>query len=140
MTGFATLADYANITREGKLNLMGVFDSISAVSYPAAHPQMHLVIRFELFRHEKGKNHDIEIQFVDEDGKKLFSLAAQVGIPANATIATTTVNNDQIIGINGLVLPKPGTYQFVILIDKNVAKGKEVRLIATQIQAKSDGQ
>lgn len=132
---FAQIADYANVSREGKLNLMGVFDAVNANTFPTVHPQMHLVIRFELSRHEKGKTHDVEIQFVDEDGKKLFTISSQVGIPANAAVATTTIHSDQIIAINGLLLPKAGNYQFVILIDKNHVKNKEVRLIARQIPA-----
>jgi len=36
-------ADYANITRDGKLNVMGIFSIINAPGFPAVHPQMYLV-------------------------------------------------------------------------------------------------
>jgi hypothetical protein len=41
----ALLADHANVSAEGKLNLMGAFDVINARRFPAVHAQMHLVFR-----------------------------------------------------------------------------------------------
>jgi len=38
-------ADYANITREGKLNVMGIFNDIYARTFPARHSSMHLVAK-----------------------------------------------------------------------------------------------
>lgn len=43
----ALLADYANVTREGKLNLLGLFDRIDARAVPWVHPQMQLVLQNE---------------------------------------------------------------------------------------------
>ena len=43
----ALLADYANISREGKLNIMGIFEQIFALSFPAVHAQLQLVLRLE---------------------------------------------------------------------------------------------
>jgi len=131
---FAQIADYANLSREGKLNILGLFDTINAASFPTVHPQMHLVIRFELLRHERGKSHAVEIQFEDEDGKKLFSISGQIGIQENAQVAVLPlVHSDQIITINNLLIPREGTYQFVVLIDNNVVKGKEVKLRVVQL-------
>ena len=41
------LADYANVSAEGKLNIMGVFQIVNAVQFPHVHPQMHLVLTEE---------------------------------------------------------------------------------------------
>ena len=43
----ALLADYSNVSREGKLNILGIFDTIYAPTFPTTHPHMQLVIRFE---------------------------------------------------------------------------------------------
>ena len=43
----AVLADYANVTGDGKLNILGIFDRINLLQIPAVHPQMHLVLRIE---------------------------------------------------------------------------------------------
>lgn len=70
----AVLADYANITREGKLNILGIFDVIHAHDFPMTHPQMQLVMRFEADIAEAGKTKKLEIKLMDEDGKTLFVL------------------------------------------------------------------
>jgi hypothetical protein len=38
-------ADYANITGDGKLNVMGIFNDIYSFNFPARHSSMHLVAR-----------------------------------------------------------------------------------------------
>ena len=43
----AVVADYANVSSEGKLNILGIFDRINVSDLPAAHPQMHLILRLE---------------------------------------------------------------------------------------------
>jgi hypothetical protein len=58
---FSVLADSANITREGKLNILGIFDSIQVQQFPVTHPQMQLVMRFEADRAEAGKSKKAEV-------------------------------------------------------------------------------
>ena len=129
---FAQLADYANVSREGKLNLLGIFDAIYSPKFPTVHPQMQIVIRFELPRIELGRLHKIEIHLVDEDGKKLFGMDGSITVQ-NPSPRSPVVHSDQIITINNLVIPKPGRYEFLILIDGNLVKGKEIRLQALEI-------
>ena len=50
----ALLADSANVSREGKLNLLGIFDAIFARELPTSHPHMHLVLRFEALPADAG--------------------------------------------------------------------------------------
>jgi hypothetical protein len=42
----AVLADYANVSQDGKLNIMGIFQEINATSLPFVLPQMYLVMSF----------------------------------------------------------------------------------------------
>ena len=42
----ALLADAATIDGSGKLNILGVFDRISASAFPAQHGRMAMVLRF----------------------------------------------------------------------------------------------
>jgi len=50
----AALADYTNITDNGKLNILGIFSQIHAVSVPATHPQMQFVVQFAFEPIETG--------------------------------------------------------------------------------------
>src|ERR1700710_2993145 len=42
---FALFADAANISQEGKLNILGVFDAVQCGTLPTVHPRGHLVLR-----------------------------------------------------------------------------------------------
>ena len=48
-------ADYANITGDGKLNVIGIFNDINAFNFPARHPSMHLVARLGAEPEEYGQ-------------------------------------------------------------------------------------
>ena len=50
---FALFADAANLSQEGKLNILGVFDALQVASLPAIHPRAHLVV------HLKGTGTDV---------------------------------------------------------------------------------
>ena len=44
---FALFADAANISQEGKLNILGVFDALQVAAVPAVHPRATLVVRLK---------------------------------------------------------------------------------------------
>jgi hypothetical protein len=114
----ALLADYANITAEGKLNILGIFDRISVPGLPAAHPQMHLILRLDAHAAEKGRTHSLEIRLHDPDGQTLIEFTGEVvpqgGAPGEA------VSTNQIITINNLGLPIGGEYMFVVFVDRDL--------------------
>ncbi|MFP5355722.1 MAG: DUF6941 family protein, partial [Gemmatimonadota bacterium] len=51
---FALFADAANISQEGKLNILGVFDAVQVGQLPAVHPRAHLADRGLHVRHPAG--------------------------------------------------------------------------------------
>jgi len=111
----AVVADYANITREGKLNILGIFDVIHAQSFPMSHPQMQLVMRFEADIAEAGKTKKLEIKLMDDDGKNLFELNG--GFTLGQGQAGETMVTNQILTINMMKFEKPGNHEFKILIN-----------------------
>jgi hypothetical protein len=114
----ALLADYANITAEGKLNILGIFDRISVPAVPAGHPQMHLILRLDAHAAEKGRPHALEIRLHDPDGQTLIEFSGEVvpqgGGPGEA------VSTNQIVTINNLGLPVAGEYMFVVFVDRDL--------------------
>lgn len=67
---FALLADAANQSREGKLNILGAFGEIYATNFPARHPEMHLVLRLDASPAEAGLRKKIRIIFLDQDSQR----------------------------------------------------------------------
>ena len=111
----AVLADGANVTREGKLNLLGIFDTIFARTFPVMHPQMQLVLRFEAEPQEAGTRRDVEVQFLAADGRVLFRLPGAVMVQQRNV--GDTVRMDQIVTLNNVQLEHPGRYRFHVVVD-----------------------
>ena len=111
----AITADYANITQEGKLNVLGIFDRIGAFSFPAFHPLMHLIFNWEANRSESGRKKEIEIQLCDGDGKKIFAMNGQFEVPNG--LPGKRISGNQIIPLPSIRFEKPDLYVFNILIN-----------------------
>lgn len=127
----AVLCDYANVTREGKLNIMGIFDTIFAANFPARHTAMNLVVRLVADPPEFGKTQTVSIQLMDEDGKKMFEAEAEM-VPQGQ--GPSPANVDQILGLGNLVFPKPGNYCFSIVINGTHIREHDVSLKLVKIE------
>jgi hypothetical protein len=113
----ALLADYANITAEGKLNILGIFDRINVEEVPAVHPQMHFVLRLEAHPAERNRVHNVEIRLHDPDGTTVFEVKGDV-VPQGQVGQTLATN--QILTLNNLQLQKSGGYTFVVFVNNDL--------------------
>ena len=116
------LADFANKSADGKLNILGVFDRIFAEKYPAVHSEMKLVLRFELHPAEAGQTKKIQIQLRDDQGRQLMELAGEmnVGAPTPGFPPGEMIHVDQILGLNRFPIESAGRYEFVVLVNGEV--------------------
>lgn len=113
----ALLADYANVTGEGKLNILGIFDRITVQQLPVVHPQMHLILRLEAHSTERNRTHNIEIRLHDPDGETVFEVKGDI-VPQGSSVLSTSTN--QILTLNNLQLEKTGGYNFVVFVDNDL--------------------
>lgn len=125
----AVLADYANVTREGKLNILGIFDAIHSRSFPMIHNQMQLIMRFEADISEKGRQKQIEVRLIDEDGNQLMMLNGQLKI--GEVKAGELFHTNQILTLQNVKFEKPGNYRFDIFVDNH--HEREIPLKVVQI-------
>jgi hypothetical protein len=109
------LADYANITSDGKLNVMGVFTDINATSYPARHPTMFLVLKFAPELGELDQTKTLTVKLQDSDSQPVLSLPLPFVIKQNEL--GKRPDSHYIIQLNDTVFPKEGGYEFVVLLD-----------------------
>ena len=133
----AVLADGANVSADGKLNILGIFNGLGAQTFPAAHPQMSLVLRFEATRAEEGKTKNIEIHLADGDGNKMFSINAQIVVPQG--VPGQPIRMNHILAMNGIRFPKPGDYVFNILIADDQRAAVELKLVEAKIEQRPAG-
>ncbi len=123
----AVLADYANVTQEGKLNIMGIFDSIHAQKFPALHPEMKLVTQFEAGIAEVRKVHQLEIVLMGADGARLFSVSGQLQVGEIQSGTLYKTNN--ILNIRGLKFEQPGEFEFKILVNGEERKSVPLKVL-----------
>ena len=111
----ALLADSANISQEGKLNVLGVFSNIDALRFPVIHAAMVLVLQLEASPAEYGRTKKFEIAFLDADGNRIAGLEADLQMNAPDDLASPT-NDYVVINIPPTPFPHAGDYAVHILI------------------------
>jgi len=124
----ALLADYANISREGKMNVMGVFDSIYAAAFPCKHPHMQLVTQFSLELGEEGLAREVSVVLVNPDGKVLFRHRGRLGGSAQAE--STTRKSAYILQLNNTTFPSVGDHEIRISLDGELMTTLSLTLLA----------
>ena len=125
----AVLADYANVTQEGKLNILGIFDAIHSRSFPTIHNQMQLIMRFEADIAEKGRQKQIQVQLIDEDGKQLMALNGQLKI--GDVKPGELFHTNQILTLQNVMFKKPGNYRFDIFVDNQPQREIPLKVVQT---------
>jgi hypothetical protein len=110
----AVLCDAAT-DYNGKLNILGTFDTIITQQLPAVHPQCSVALRLSFNRIEEG-SHKVKINFVDEDGRFVMpsiDMPVDVVIPAELNFLVRNF----VINIQQLKFEKPGQYSIDVAVD-----------------------
>ena len=111
----AVLCDAAT-DDNGKLNLLGAFDTIYARELPAVHPQCSVALRVTFFSGDEGK-HTLRLNFVDADGHSIMPdfppIPVEVTLPDDVHFGTRNF----IINIQQLKFEEPGLYSVDISLD-----------------------
>jgi hypothetical protein len=111
----AVLADYANVSQDGKLNIMGIFQEINPPFLPFPMPQMFLVVSFEAGPAEFDSMKNVRVALLDIDGNEMLALEGQVQVSRPQRPGSRAFIN-QVIGLNGVAFQRAGGHEFSILI------------------------
>ena len=122
----ALLADYSNVSREGKLNILAIFDTIYASTFPTTHAHLHLVVRFEAQATEARTTRQVEVQFRSSDGIVLFRLPGAMTLQPGEL--GETIRADHVLNVSNLNFDRPGRYAFDVLVDGQVAATVPLRV------------
>lgn len=96
----AALADAANVSREGKLNILGEFNTLFTVGVPTSWPIMYFVAKVTASQME-GAEHTLQLRVLDEDAKLAapilemharFGESTYPGVPYTGTIIVPVQN------------------------------------------------
>ena len=111
----ALLADAATIDASGKLSILGIFDRIGVVQFPAQHGRVTLVLRFAAGTSEIG-SHEVHIRMSDPGGAEVLSLNGEMQL-VGGPFARDVIRVPHILNLDGLVFKGPGTYSFDVKVD-----------------------
>ena len=103
----AVLCDAAT-DDNGKLNLLGAFDTIYTQQLPAVHPQCSIALRVTFGNEDEG-SHTLRLSFVDADGRSIMpgiDMPVEVSLPGDSLFSTRNF----IVNIQQLKFQNPGLY------------------------------
>jgi hypothetical protein len=126
----AFLADEANISQDGKLNVLGVFDRIAAAFFPTVHPKMVFGFRVQAEFADAGRSFAVVVRLVDEDGGALFEAMGEILAPPVAPGEFFTAN--QVFALVGVQFAQPGTFKFIVAVGEQVLN--ETPFVVSQVQ------
>lgn len=106
-------ADY-----NGKLSLLGAFDTVLVQKLPAVHPHCSVALRI-VFRDTDEGDHTLQLAMIDEDGRNLLpKIEAQIKIKLADNMFFSS--NNLIFNLQGLQFPAVGQYSIDIRLDDQI--------------------
>lgn len=124
----AVIADAANVSQEGKLNILGVFDTIWTREFPFRHAAMVFVVRMRADFTEQGA-HRMEVRLMDADGGQLFKAEGPMQVPGG--VPGRPLKPHVIMGLGGISFQKPGDYSFEVIVDGHHMKSVPLYVMDT---------
>jgi len=126
---FALFADAANLSQEGKLNILGVFDALQVATLPAIHPRAHLVVHLKGTGVDVG-SHTVSFRWLNPTGHELWTSAGDLNV--GAPPPGVTEMDLPLIAQLDLPMDAAGGYTMAISIDGDhtIDVGIQVRTAA----------
>jgi hypothetical protein len=112
---YALFADYAVVSIDQKISLIGLFDEINASTFPFQCPPIFIAVSIQAESSE-SRNWQLEILLWDEDGNSIFTRQTPITLP-NPERAGATARHNEIMGVGGLLFSKAGDYSLIVKIN-----------------------
>ncbi len=115
-------ADY-----NGKLCLLGVFDTIGVRQLPAVHPHCSIAVRIVFHTGEEGR-HQLKLTLIDEDGRNLLPNIPPPNLDVRMPEHMYFASSNLVFNLQGMKFEKAGNYSIDISVD-----GKIIARIPLQV-------
>lgn len=112
---FALFADAANLSQEGKLNVLGVFDALQVGSLPAVHPRAHLVVHLKGTQADVGR-HTVTLRWINPKGSELWTSTGELNV-GQPPSGVTEMDLPMIAQID-LPIDATGAYHMSVSLDE----------------------
>jgi hypothetical protein len=99
----------------GKLNILGVYDTIGAPTMPAVHPRCAIVLKIRFERIERGE-HRLKLNIIDEDGAPVIpSLEAPLNV--NFPNSQPSATAQMILDLHNVKFTRFGQFAIDLAVD-----------------------
>ena len=120
-------ADY-----NGKLCVLGAFDTIGVQQLPAVHPHCAIALRVKFTGEDEGR-HTMKVSLIDEDGRSLLPkpipvIEIQVRLPENMFFCS----NNLVMNLQGLEFKKTGQYSIDFTMDDRMIARIPLQVVLLQ--------
>lgn len=112
----ALLAEAANSTPDGKLNIHAAFTALGFEQFPATVPKTVLVLRFEIGDGDWGAQQWITVTIYDGDEQVITTTDASVNLPDDPSGGQPAAFF-QLFQFLGLTYVAPGEYEVVVEVN-----------------------
>lgn len=106
----ALACDDARVRPDGKLDVSGIFNELSAPGFPAAQERMTVVFVLQWDRHESGRI-PLRADLIDEGGRTLLTIQGHTDVDAR-TEDRAPAQTRLVLPLEEVVFPAAGTYRF----------------------------
>ena len=126
---FAVFADAANLSQEGKLNVLGVFDALQVGTLPAVHPRAHLVVHLKGSPADVGR-HTVTLRWVNPSGNELWTSSGELNV--GQPPAGVTEMDLPLIAQIDLPIDAAGGYHMTVSLDEHPSAQVPVQVRTVQ--------
>jgi uncharacterized protein DUF6941 len=126
---FAVFADAANLSQEGKLNILGVFDAVHVAGLPTIHPRTHFVVRLKANGDDTGQ-HKLTFRWLSPFEEELWSSSGEMTVaPSPNPMFEVDL---PIIAVVDLPLNVTGQYTMQVTLDGQLTATARLLVNANQ--------
>ena len=129
LVAFAVFADAANLSQEGKLNVLGVFDALQVGNLPAVHPRAHLVVHLKGTPTDVGR-HTVTLRWINPSGSELWTSTGELNV--GQPPAGVTEMDLPLIAQIDLPIDATGAFRMTVSLDDKQSAEVPVQVRATQ--------
>lgn len=115
----AVLCDDARVSPDGKLDVHGIFNELSAPGFPAKQDQMVLVVSVEWGRADQGR-YQFRVDLMSPEDKPVLTVEGHTDVDLRGA-ERPPAQTRLIMPLTEVIFPVPGRYHFQIRV-----KGKKV--------------
>lgn len=109
-------ADYATVEPQtGKLNVLGIFNRISALKFPAIQRRMCLVVKIEGEISDSRNPHTLSVALTDEDGTEMVIIEGEFEMPGS--MPGIPPEHIALLEFNEIIFQEPGEYRLYVRVN-----------------------